>query len=197
MAKIKKKEIGMKKVTNSTQHSRRDYDKHNNGVNSKLIIGASVGLVGLGIALFIANSKKERSFQEKIRDTLSDKIESMKVSLPNGSDVLNNIKSISDEAISNPNTRLILGSLGGGLLGAIVIYLINQKNRKSLFDIDLNEVERNADYWIQRAKNFLETIEEGKEEVQEVSKNLKKSNNFDNVLDLVNIGMRVYQNLKK
>lgn len=175
--------------------------------NNGFLKGAVVGGVLGGIAALLLSPKSGQELRQDIMDgysTVSDKTNDLKCKSQNL------FCSRKDAGFLDKKSTIVVGSLLGGVIGAIAALLLAPESGKTLrekFGDHFDEIRDKAEEFIEgidsKGHEVLDHVEDWKDTlafiVQKLSKKGKKQANsaMDEIMDWASLGLRVFDQIQK
>lgn len=199
-------------------------------LNTNIALGViAMGLAGVATFLLLKPKKQTRNlrkdiyktyrdFKEDAEEFAHDAYEKGKQAYDYATDYVESLKDTAHDVIEHPRSRslLVAGTIGGTILGASLVYLLNRNNSKehseTLFDKARYIVDSiknvtnsasenlNSTNWLETAKEIIEAVSErvnAHEEDDEKLASNKHSLNLQNAIELGINGFRLWQNMKR
>lgn len=198
--------------------------------NANIGLGAvAMGLAGVATFLLLNTKKKSRNlkkdfynsfndFKEEAEGLAHDAYEKGRRAYDLASDYARNVRETAHDAMEEPYSRnlLIAGTIGGTILGASLVYLLNRNHNEEPTDFfgkaahvfdsikeaasSASENVRSAD-WLEAAKEVLDAVAESIHEEGEHNSSHSRAHvnplNIQQAIELGLSGYRFWQNLKR
>ena len=173
--------------------------KHVKNEHSKMLfLGTIAGsLLGAGLTFFLTQ-KGGKHYRNQVYDTynsFSEKANELK------DNFLNNTSH--SKSAETHKFNLVIGGITGALIGAAAIaYFTNKNNSEAFLKHSAGFIPENlkskTGYWVKQAKNIINTVDHVLDEDESTEESTSsQSNMVDDLVELANVGMRLFQSYKQ